>query len=185
MVMQLAAAVATVMLMSSTKAKGRRSVEAANEYHRKLGISTARGCTGGCFPTCCLLLKLGNVIFMQEMKRCASSARLDWHTATTLHPGVIDTDLWRYVVRVERLAKMKDGWGLGLLALSAMQMVAKMLEEGALMQGYLAVMSNDVVKGAFYEEMKERGIYRGSIRTTQRQGRYEMRARSFVVFGLI
>jgi hypothetical protein len=51
---------------------------------------------------------------------------------------------------------MKDGRDLGLLALGAMRLFAKTLEEGALMQGYLAAMSDNVVKGAFYKEMKEK-----------------------------
>ncbi len=52
---------------------------------------------------------------------------------------------------------MKDGRGLGLLALGATWLLAKMPEEGALTQGYLAAMSNDVIKGAFCVEMKEKG----------------------------
>ncbi len=65
------------------------------------------------------LSKLANVLFTQELEHCASEARLDCLTATTLHPGVIDADLWRYAVGEERLAKMKDGRGLGSLVLGA------------------------------------------------------------------
>jgi hypothetical protein len=104
-----------------------------------------------------LSLKLANMIFIQELKPHASNARLDWYTAMILCLGIVDTDLWRYVVREERLVKMKDGQGLGLLALGAMWLFTKMLEEGASMQGYLATTSEDVVKGAFYKEMKEKG----------------------------
>ncbi len=100
--------------------------------------------------------KLANVIFTQEVKPRASGARLNWHTAITLHPGIVDTNLWRCVVVEERLQTMKDGRDLGLLALGAMRLFAKTLEEGALMQGYLAAMSDNVVKGAFYKEMKEK-----------------------------
>jgi hypothetical protein len=50
-------------------------------------------------------LKLANVIFMQEVKRCASDARLKWHTTTALHPGVVDTDHWWYVVGAEKVGK--------------------------------------------------------------------------------
>jgi hypothetical protein len=37
-----------------------------------------------------------------------------------------------------------------------MWLLAKMPEEGASMQGYLTTTSDDVVKGAFYKEMKEK-----------------------------
>ncbi len=97
------------------------------------------------------------MIFTQEVKHRASNARLDWHMAMTLHLGVVDTNLWRYIVGGERLAKMKDGQGLGSLALGATRLFAKMPEEGASTQGYLAARSDDVVKGAIYEEMKEKG----------------------------
>jgi hypothetical protein len=84
-----------------------------------------------------------------------SDARLDWLTATMLHPG--NTNLWRYIVGEERLAKMKDGRGLGSLALGTTQLFSKTPEERASTQGYLAATSNNVIKGAFYEEMKEKG----------------------------
>jgi hypothetical protein len=106
-----------------------------------------------------LLSKLANVIFTQEVKHCAFDARLKWHTATWLLPGVVDTNLWRYVIGEERLAKIKDGRGLGLLALGAMRLFAKTPEGGAFMQGYVAPTSNSVIKGAFYKEMKEKGDF--------------------------
>ncbi len=74
--------------------------------------------------------KLANVIFTQELKCHTSNARLDWYTVTMLHLSVVDTNLWQYIVREERLAKMKDGWGLGSLALCATLLFAKMPEEG-------------------------------------------------------
>ncbi len=102
-----------------------------------------------------MLSKLTNVIFTQEVKHRASNARLDWHTATMLHLGVINTNLCRYNVGEERLAKMKDSRGLGLLAFGARRLFAKSPEEGVLMQGYLAATGDNVLKGAFYEKMKE------------------------------
>ena len=102
--------------------------------------------------------KLANVLFTRELQRRASDAGLDWLTAATLHPGVVDTDLWRYVVGEERLAKMKDGRDgfAGSLALGATRLFAKTPEEGASTQVYLAATTDDVAKGAFYEEMKEK-----------------------------
>jgi hypothetical protein len=55
---------------------------------------------------------LANVIFTQEVKHQSSDARLEWHTATTLRPGIADTNLWWYIVGVERLARMNDGGGV-------------------------------------------------------------------------
>jgi hypothetical protein len=54
-------------------------------------------------------------------------------TAMAFHPGVVNTNLWQYVVGEERLGEMKDGRGLGSLALGATQLFAKTPEEGALM----------------------------------------------------
>jgi hypothetical protein len=88
---------------------------------------------------------------MFTVKRRASNARLDWHTAMTLHLGVVDTHLCWYVVGEERLVKMKYGQGLGSLALGAMRLFTKTPEEGASTQGCLAATSDNVVKGAFYE----------------------------------
>ncbi len=84
-------------------------------------------------------------------------ARLNFLTATTLRLGVVDNNLWRYVVGEEWLEIMKDGWSLGLLALDAMWLFAKTPEEGVLTQEYLATMSNNVIKGAIHKEMKEKG----------------------------
>jgi hypothetical protein len=82
----------------------------------------------------CGSLTLADVIFTQKLKHHASNARLNWLTATTLHPGLINSNLWRYVEGEERLAKMKNGQGLWLLALGATLLFAKRPEEGALMQ---------------------------------------------------
>ncbi len=40
-----------------------------------------------------------------------------------------------------------------MLTLGATWLFAKMLEEGASTQGYLAAMSDNVIKGAIYKEM--------------------------------
>jgi NAD(P)-dependent dehydrogenase (short-subunit alcohol dehydrogenase family) len=99
--------------------------------------------------------KLANVLFTRELQRRADESNLDWLTATTLHPGVVNTDLWRYIVGEERLARMKEGGGLGRLAMGATRLVAKTPEEGASTQVFLAATGDDdIVKGAFYDEMK-------------------------------
>lgn len=99
--------------------------------------------------------KLANVLFTRELQRRSNDANLDWLTAITLHPGVVNTDLWRYIVGEERLRKMKEGGGFGQLALGATRLIAKTPEEGASTQVFLAATSDDdIVKGAFYDEMK-------------------------------
>ncbi len=46
--------------------------------------------------------KLANVLFTRELQRRASDAGLDWLTAATLHPGVVDTDL-KMACRIDSL----------------------------------------------------------------------------------
>lgn len=102
--------------------------------------------------------KLANILFTNELQSRASEAGLDWLTAASLHPGVVNTDLWRYIVGEERLADIKerqDELSLESLALRATSLFTKSPEEGASTQVFLAA-SDDVIKGAYYEEMKEK-----------------------------
>ena len=101
--------------------------------------------------------KLANILFTKELQRKADEAGLDWLTAVTLHPGVVNTDLWRYIVGEEKLAKIKeqDTVSLESLALSATSLFTKTPEQGASTQVFLAS-NDDLVKGAFYDEMKEK-----------------------------
>ena len=101
--------------------------------------------------------KLANILFTKELQRKADEAGLDWFTAVTLHPGVVNTDLWRYIVGEEKLAKIKeqDTVSLESLALSATSLFTKTPEQGASTQVFLAS-NDDLVKGAFYDEMKEK-----------------------------
>ena len=101
--------------------------------------------------------KLANILFTRELQRRANTEGLDWLTAVSLHPGVVNTDLWRYIVGEERLkeVKSKDALSIESLALSATSLLTKTPEQGASTQVYLAA-DDDLVKGAFYEEMKEK-----------------------------
>jgi len=101
--------------------------------------------------------KLANVLFTNELQKKANDAGLDWLTSVSLHPGVVNTDLWRYIVGEERLANIKsqDTPSLEALALSATSLFTLSPEQGANTQIYLAA-TDDLVKGAFYEEMKEK-----------------------------
>lgn len=50
---------------------------------------------------------------------------------------------------------MKEGGGLGKLAMRATRLIAKTPEEGASTQVFLAATGDDdIIKGAFYDEMK-------------------------------
>ena len=102
--------------------------------------------------------KLANVLFTNELQKKANDAGLGWFTTVSLHPGVVNTDLWRYIVGEERLAKIKsqDTPSLESLALSATSLFTLSPELGANTQIYLAATDDDLVKGAFYEEMKEK-----------------------------
>ena len=115
--------------------------------------------------------KLANLLFTRELQRRASDANMDWLTALTLHPGVVDTDLWRYVVggREERLDEVENNPSLSTLLSVVAQVVpfTKTPEQGASTQIYLAAAdgndkNNNIVKGAYFEEMM--------VRTSKIQG---------------
>ena len=63
--------------------------------------------------------KLANIFFTQELQRKATAAGLDWFTTVCLHPGVVGTDLWRYIVGEERVSKMKDADTFSLESIAA------------------------------------------------------------------
>jgi hypothetical protein len=56
-----------------------------------------------------------------------------------------------------KVGKDKRWPGFGVAGLGHNAAVCQDAGGGVSMQGYLAAMSDDVVKGAFYEEMKEKG----------------------------
>lgn len=101
--------------------------------------------------------KLANILFTRELQKKASSAGNDWLTTVALHPGVVNTDLWRHIVGEEKLKEIKaqDSISIESLALGATSLFTKSPEEGASTQIFLAATDN-LVKGAFYEEMKEK-----------------------------
>lgn len=103
--------------------------------------------------------KLANVLFTRELQRRADAAGQEWLTAVSLHPGVVNTDLWRYIVGEDRLKEAKekaeDGFSVESLALGATSLFTKSPEQGASTQVFLAA-EDDLVKGAFYDDMKEK-----------------------------
>ena len=98
--------------------------------------------------------KLANILFANELQRRADESGQDWLTAASLHPGVVNTDLWRYIVGEERLADLKSGDNvLGSIAMGATSLFALTPEQGASTQVFLAA-EEEIVKGAFYDDMK-------------------------------
>ena len=101
--------------------------------------------------------KLANILFTNEFQRKATNLGLDWLTTVALHPGVVNTDLWRYIVGEDKLAEIRtqDTVSIESLALSATSLFTKSPEQGASTQIFLAA-TDDLVKGAYYEDMKEK-----------------------------
>jgi NAD(P)-dependent dehydrogenase (short-subunit alcohol dehydrogenase family) len=109
--------------------------------------------------------KLANILFTRELQSRATTAKLDWLTAITLHPGVVNTDLWRYIIGEERFNEMKNNNNNPLFDLVApllsdvTQFFTKTPEQGASTQIYLAATeNNNIVKGAYYDEMKVQSL---------------------------
>jgi NAD(P)-dependent dehydrogenase (short-subunit alcohol dehydrogenase family) len=100
--------------------------------------------------------KLCNILFTQELQRNADEAGLDWFTTVCLHPGVVGTDLWRYIVGEENLSKLKDGgFSIASLAAAATTLFTKNPQTGANTQIYLAAEpASKLSKGSYYDEMK-------------------------------
>jgi NAD(P)-dependent dehydrogenase (short-subunit alcohol dehydrogenase family) len=101
--------------------------------------------------------KLANILFTNELQKKADAAGLDWLTTVSLHPGVVNTDLWRYIVGEDKLQKLKetDAFSIESLALSATTLFTKTPEQGANTQVFLAAGADGkLVKGAYYDEMK-------------------------------
>jgi len=102
--------------------------------------------------------KLANVLFTKELQRRADAAGETWPTTVTLHPGVVNTDLWRYIVGEEKLTEMKSNGSNSIesIAMNVASLFTKTSAEGASTQVFLASENaSNLSKGAFYEEMKE------------------------------
>ncbi|EJK56947.1 hypothetical protein THAOC_23070, partial [Thalassiosira oceanica] len=98
--------------------------------------------------------KLANILFTNELQRRADESDLTWLTAASLHPGVVNTDLWRYIVGEDRLADLKsEGNVLGSIAMGATSLFTLTPEQGASTQVFLAA-EGEIVKGAFYDDME-------------------------------
>ena len=109
----------------------------------------------------CGSLKVCNFVdflFTNELQKRADAAGLDWLTTVSLHPGAVNTDLWRYIVGEDKLQEIKENnssFSIESLALTASSAFTKTPEQGANTQVFLAAgAEGKLVKGAFYDEMK-------------------------------
>jgi NAD(P)-dependent dehydrogenase (short-subunit alcohol dehydrogenase family) len=64
----------------------------AHSYAKEIDLNALNSYSGwpAYFQT-----KLENILFTQELQRRADAGGLDWLTVTSLHPGVVGTDIWR------------------------------------------------------------------------------------------
>ena len=86
--------------------------------------------------------KLENILFAQELQRRANDAGLDWLTVSSLHPGVVGTDIWRTTPLVAKSSVLTSGlFYNGMLT----------TEEGANTQIFLAT-GDGIAKGQYYDE---------------------------------
>eukprot|EP00986_Skeletonema_menzelii_P001434 scaffold379_cov145-Skeletonema_menzelii.AAC.5 len=101
--------------------------------------------------------KLANILFTNELQKRADEAAVDWLTTVSLHPGVVNTDLWRYIVGEDKFQEIQesDSFSIESLALSASALFTKTPEQGANNQVFLAAGADGkLVKGAYYDDMK-------------------------------
>ena len=108
-------------------------------------------------------------MFSQELQRKANTAGLDWLTVTSLHPGVVGTDIWRntYLGRTPNNNNASSGEttqtkryffsSLQGIASSAFYGSTLTIEEGANTQVWLAAAdaSASIQKGGFYDEHRK------------------------------
>ena len=103
------------------------------------------------------LSKLANILFTNELQKRADAAGLDWLTTVSLHPGAVNTDLWRYVGedKLQEIKENDSSFSIESFALTASSAFTKTPEQGANTQVFLAAGADGkLVKGAFYDEMK-------------------------------
>ncbi len=93
-----------------------------------------------------------NVIFTQEVKRRASNARLDWHTATTLHPSIVNTDLWPVRCWGGKVGEDERWPGFGVAGLGRDAAVCKDAGEGGVDAG---------IPGCHEQQCRKRCVLQG------------------------
>jgi len=105
--------------------------------------------------------KLANILFTQELQRRADAVGDSWLTAVALHPGVVQTDLSRYIIGEEKWSelKAKGPSAFDSLVFNVSSLFLKTVQEGASTQVFLASGGEGTLKkGAYYDEMKARDL---------------------------
>jgi len=106
--------------------------------------------------------KLANILFTQELQRRVDAAGNDsWLTAVALHPGVVQTDLSRYIIGEEKWNELKSKGPspIDSLIFNVSSVFLKTVKEGASTQVFLASGGEGTLKkGAYYDEMKTRDL---------------------------
>jgi NAD(P)-dependent dehydrogenase (short-subunit alcohol dehydrogenase family) len=104
--------------------------------------------------------KLANVYFTRELQSRSDAAGLNW-TVATLHPGVVMTDLSRYIVGEDAFIKLKEGTA-GLLQTLSTKVMAAFLKtpaQGATTQIWLASGADgEDCRGKYYTDRKARSL---------------------------
>lgn len=104
--------------------------------------------------------KLENILFTEELQKRADAAGCNWLTTTSLHPGAVQTDIWRYTyVGVNR--QYDKGNPLQPMISKIFYQNLKTAEEGANTQVWLASVEekeNSVAKGQYFDEDRRRKL---------------------------
>lgn len=105
------------------------------------------------------LSKLSNILFTQELQKRADAAGLSWLTTVSLHPGVVNTELGRYIIGEDNTESDSGLLSLKSLARDVSSLFTKTPAEGASTQVFLAAADDFTLKkGAFYDNMKEKSL---------------------------
>jgi len=101
--------------------------------------------------------KLENILFTKELQRRADEAGRKI-SAVALHPGVVRTELARYIIGEEKSASMqesKEPNPIDMLALAPGLYFTKGVDRGATSQIWLGAGQGENVEGKFYQNCKE------------------------------
>jgi len=98
------------------------------------------------------LSKLANILFTQELQKRADAAGQTWLTVATLHPGGVNTNLWRNLIGEEKWKDLQDDGSSALesFLLRAASSFSLTTAEGASTQIFLASGGDGNIKKAGY-----------------------------------
>ena len=105
--------------------------------------------------------KISNVLFAKELQKRLKDTNVK---AVSLHPGVVRTEIWRYMVE-------KIGWKVALIILyPALLYFAKSKEQGSQTTLYCAMEDFDKLKGgAYYADCREKAVSSEALDATNQE----------------